>query len=86
MNDKELLELAREGGIVEHDGCGFFVCSAEVSEIVRFAALVAAAEREACAALIEGTTERRRWICGGINGEAVKPCEYAAAIRARSKP
>ena len=41
------------------------------------------AEREACAQLIEGMTERRRWVRGGINGEATKPCEYAAAIRAR---
>lgn len=86
MSDKELLELARQAGVIEHDGCGFFVCSAEVSEIVRFAAMAAAAEREACAALIEGMTERRRWIHGGINGQATKPCEYAAAIRARGRP
>lgn len=29
-------------------------------------------------------TKRRRWVRGGFNGEATKPCEYAAAIRARA--
>ena len=44
------------------------------------------AEREACAALIESTTERSRWIRGGINGTPIEPCQYAAAIRARGTP
>lgn len=43
----------------------------------------AAAEREACAVLLERMTERRRWTRAGINGEPTMPCEYAAAIRAR---
>ena len=41
------------------------------------------AEREACAVLLARMTERRRWTRAGINGEAMMPCEYAEAIRAR---
>lgn len=52
---------------------------AKVQELER----AVAAEREACAATVEQMTARSRWIRGGINGEATKPCEYAAAIRAR---
>ena len=52
---------------------------ARVQELER----AVAAEREACAATVEQMTARSRWIRGGINGEATKPCEYAAAIRAR---
>ena len=78
LSDIELLELAREAGIVEHDGCGFFVCSAEVPEIVRFAAMVvekaAAAEREACALVCDEMHEEDR------------PGDYAYAIRARVMP
>ncbi|MDD2711351.1 MAG: hypothetical protein PHU77_00385 [Simplicispira sp.] len=81
MSDKELLELAREAGIVEYDGCGFFVCSAEVSEIVRFAALAAAAEREACAAIAQAT------VCDTHipTGIKIYGTRAAAAIRAMSR-
>ena len=41
------------------------------------------AEREACAVLLARMTERRRWTRAGANGEAMMPCEYAEAIRAR---
>ena len=56
MSRYALIELARKAGVIEHDGCGYFFCSDTLSELLEFAALVAAAEREACAcyALIAG--------------------------------
>lgn len=42
-----------------------------------------AAEREACAKLVQDMSHHRRWVRAGINGEPTRPCEYAAAIRAR---
>lgn len=82
MTRTEVIAIARDVGM-----CGMLtdvVCT--IDELERFAALVAEAEREACAALIESTTERSRWIRGGINGTPIEPCQYAAAIRARGKP
>ena len=82
MTKTEVIAIARDVGM-----CGMLtdvVCT--IDELERFAALVAEAEREACAALIESTTERSRWIRGGINGTPIEPCQYAAAIRARGTP
>ncbi len=82
MTRTEVIAIARDVGM-----CGMLtdvVCT--IDELERFAALVAEAEREACAALIESATERSRWIRGGINGTPIEPCQYAAAIRARGMP
>ena len=79
MTTDEIIEMAKEAGF------GNYAYEA-ASTFGRFAALVAAKEREACAALIESTTERSRWIRGGINGTPIEPCQYAAAIRARGMP
>ena len=82
MTRTEVIAIARDVGM-----CGMLtdvVCT--IDELERFAALVAEAEREACAALIESTTERSRWIRGGINGTPIEPCQYAAAIRAMGMP
>ena len=82
MTRTEVIAIARDVGM-----CGMLtdvVCT--IDELERFATLVAEAEREACAALIESTTERSRWIRGGINGTPIEPCQYAAAIRAMGMP
>lgn len=79
MTRDELIAMATEAGLNSYR-----IAPGEVVEVwERFAALVAAAEREACAVLLSRMTERRRWTRAGINGEPTKPCEYAAAIRAR---
>lgn len=54
---------------------------ARVQELERERAV--AAEREACAKLVQDMSHHRRWVRAGINGEPIRPCEYAAAIRAR---
>jgi len=96
MNRDEIIAMAREAGFrtgkinLSNGPPVPFIAPASgtscMVELDRFAALVAAKEREACAKLIEGMTERKRWLRGGINGEATKPCEYAAAIRERNRP
>ena len=71
MNREDIIRMAREAGLFVHK---------EVQpELERFAALVAAAEREACAKLLES----RR---SGANElmDATREME-AYAIRARSK-
>ena len=42
-------------------------------------------EREACAQLVEGASMRASFIRAGMNGEGIKPCTTAAAIRARKE-
>lgn len=84
MSRDEIMAMAREAELPEA-----WISQTGVlkwADLERFAALVAAREREACAALIESTTERSRWIRGGINGTPIEPCQYAAAIRARGTP
>lgn len=47
MTREEIIRMAREAGFDPHDMSDDFTCNLE--DIERFAALVAAAEREACA-------------------------------------
>jgi len=51
MTRDDILRLAREAGFDAHDMSDDFTCN--LKNIERFAALVAAAEREACAAMVE---------------------------------
>jgi len=78
MNREDIIQMAREAGFEElfkdsHD----WVCFTE--EIERFAALVAAAEREACARVCEDED-----VAPTDDAVGVQQC-IAAAIRARSK-
>ena len=89
MTTDEIIAMAKEAGLLpdnSHPAPETRAMRQRTNAVQRFAALVAAAEREACAALIESTTERSRWIRGGINGTPIEPCQYAAAIRARGMP
>lgn len=61
MTRDDIITMAREAGIVEDDGLGYFLCSTDLSEFLNFAALVAAKERRKHQADIE------RW-----KGEAAK--------------
>jgi hypothetical protein len=74
MNREDIIRMAREAGM-EQDGDNFFSPSHEeidvhISDLERFAALVAAAEREACAKVAEN----------GLIGHTI-----AKAIRARGE-
>ena len=78
MNREDIIRMAREAGM-EQDGDNFFSPSHEeidvhITDLERFAALVAVAEREACAKVCENM-ER--------NGDWITKVEAAAAIRAR---
>lgn len=76
LNRNDIIRMAREAGFYgseilgdhEYDVVGL------VSDLERFAAIVAAAEREACAKVCE----EAHWSLDDRN-------EYAAAIRARRK-
>ena len=98
MTRDEIIAMAKEAGCVSAtfwpDGFTglmgvferFATLVAEADRAARIAAQTEAAvlaEREACAVLLARMTERRRWTRAGINGEAMMPCEYAEAIRAR---
>ena len=77
MSRDDFLDAAIEAGVVARDGCGYFVCSDDVDEILNLAALVAASEREACAQV---AMEFRRGAGDPVCGEV------ATAIRERGKP
>jgi hypothetical protein len=88
MNRDDIISMAREAGFStllpsEHvNGAGGVYCGDdEISEMLeRFAKLVAAAEREACAKVCEGSDAA--WTETAWN-DACHTC--AAAIRARGK-
>ena len=89
MNREEIIRMARDAGFTDHNGfCEVIVRHSNGSwigvkdELERFAALVAATEREACAKVCEAYTDND----GGkfIDHEG-HGYECAAAIRARSK-
>lgn len=75
MNREDIIKLAREAGFESHDISLNFP-----KELERFAALVAAAEREACAKVCEETTAS--WTQHLYN-EGVMDC--VKAIRARGE-
>ncbi len=78
MNREEIIRMAREAGLSkiiynEQNGCATLQTMFHPENIEHFAALVAAAEREACAKLFDGEV----W--------AYDYREIAAAIRARGQ-
>ena len=88
MTRDDIIKLARDAGFYFHDA-GYapilHTTKNEYSEkcFERFAALVAAAEREACAKACEGVAEEYRGTTWGKKAEKI--CDNCAdAIRARS--
>lgn len=82
MGRKQIIRMAREACDADKVDAwygGFWTLTQE--ELERFAALVAAAERDACAKLADGQIER--WVDDRARYAA---SECAAAIRARSTP
>jgi hypothetical protein len=87
MNREDVIRLAREAanGMLSYDAEGEWRLSA--AEVERFAALVAAHEREWCAKIVEPSEEHRRDASWGYLGgeEGVEMLDsLAAVIRARS--
>jgi len=76
MTREEIIRMAREAGFDAHDMSDDFTCN--LKNIERFAALVAAAEREACAKVCEETTAA--WTQYLYNEGCI---DCAKAIRAR---
>ena len=76
MNRDDIIRMARESGIDEWWDSGCENWEAFQEHLERFAALVAAAEREACAQLCEDEEDR----LGETSGYGC-----AAAIRARGE-
>jgi hypothetical protein len=77
MNREDILHMARESGI--KNDCDGIWCNAD--QLVRFAHLVAEAEREACAKVAQET------VCSKhiLTGYEVYGTKAAKAIRARGK-
>ena len=76
LSDDAIIAMARDAN-PEHD------LTSMLPFLSRFAALVAAREREKCATECESLSHRSRWVRAGINGAPMETCQYAAAIRAR---
>ena len=77
MTRDEIIRMAREAGFDPHDMSCDFTCN--LRDIERFAALVAAAEREACANVCDERSDADGW-------EGCYADQCAAAIRARREP
>ena len=80
MTKEEIIRMAREAGATNVDAadpqCWVGAIAFETDELERFAALVAAAEREACAKVCDMEAMKYR---------EVDAWECAAAIRARGE-
>lgn len=73
MNREEIIRMALEAGMSHFS---YFVTTAHVEDLERFADLVAEHEREACAK-----------VCDGMDHNGVMiAADCAAAIRARGEP
>ncbi len=87
MNRNDIIRMAREAGDVETDSRGRETFSFDCYGLERFAALVAAAEREACLAILRDM-EGKKWHlamhCEEIKGVSLH--DAYAAIRARGNP
>ena len=76
MTKEDIIRIAREAGFDPHDMSDDFTCN--LVDIERFAALVAAAEREACAKVCDEREEIfQKYYTKGL------PALCASAIRAR---
>ena len=75
MNNEDIIRMAREAGAEVFPHASVF----SANDIARFAALVAAAEREECAQVCEA-----RFV-GDLNREDMEARRCAAAIRARGE-
>jgi hypothetical protein len=87
VNRNDIIRMAREAGDVETDSRGRETFSFDCYGLERFAALVAAAEREACLAILRDM-EGKKWHlamhCEEIKGVSLH--DAYAAIRARGNP
>lgn len=81
MTRDDIIRMAREADPFGVDGRLYAMSQLTPETLERFASLVAAAEREACAKLADGQIER--WVDDRARYAA---SECAAAIRARSTP
>ena len=88
MTRDEIIKLARDAGFVliidSKYGCDDYLsCQSPLPSLERFAALVAASERESCAKAAEGFPENRDWVPGSLWGNI--RADVASAIRARGE-
>ena len=81
MTRDDIIKLAREAGFDPHDMSADFTCN--LLDIERFAALVAAAEREACAKTCDEAAELLARLKNFVGYDEV--VAVAAAIRARGQ-
>ena len=85
MTREEIIRMAEDAGCYRED-CGFAEC--DFDAVMRFAELVAAAEREACAKVCSSKSEE--WYARTSNRQhnssaAIGADACAAAIRARGE-
>ena len=78
MTRDDIIRMAREAGFDPHDMSAEFTCN--LRDIERFAALVAAAEREACAKVCDVEAA----FCGSHGKQDAVGSLCAAAIRERN--
>jgi hypothetical protein len=92
LNRNDILRMAQEAGFDPHDMSDDFTCN--LMDIERFANLVAAAEREACALLCEAEAERVRNLHDRLDdgcidallGKELNARKLAFVIRERGAP
>jgi hypothetical protein len=76
MNRKDVIRMAQKAGMEWDDACGVPLWLAYESDLERFATLVAAHEREACAKVCEPQS---------AHDDPLTAWKIAAAIRARGE-
>jgi hypothetical protein len=85
MNRDDIIRMAREAAMVRKEGqWGVYFHEVSIPDLMRFAALVAAAEREACLSILRDM-EGKKWhtVIHGGEMKGVSLHDAYMAIRAR---
>jgi len=84
MTQDEIIEMARQAGLVEKDAMFRSVYLASIKDLEAFAKLVAAKEREACELVCKEIY--RAWVCESDDDvDYPDPNDCMRAIRARGE-
>ena len=86
MTNEDILRMAREADPFDEYGRLYAIAALTPKTLARFAALVAAAEREECAKVCESYAEPKALPSDPLAAWCQGSMDCAAAIRARGEP
>lgn len=84
MSQDEIIELAKRADPAGEDGRLYSIAALTPETLARFAGLVAAAEREACASICDQRRITPEWQMDQHYNQAARHCAQAIRLRGRA--